>query len=49
MYRVIFYSVNNGWSLSDNFNDIEKAREFKVKLIKANYKEDKIHIITIIE
>ena len=25
MYRVIFYSVNNGWNLSDEFSDIEKA------------------------
>jgi len=39
MYRVIFYSVNNGWNLSDEFSDIEKA----------HYQEDKIHIVTIVE
>jgi len=49
MYRVIFYSVNNGWNLSDNFIDIEKAREYKDRLIKAYYQEDKIHIVTIVE
>jgi len=49
MFRVIFYSVNNGWNLSDDFDDIEKAREYKTRLIKANYKEDKIYIITIVE
>ena len=49
MYRVIFYSVNNGWNLSDDFSNIEKAREYKDRLIKAHYQEDKIHIITIVE
>lgn len=48
MYRVICYSLNNGWIMSDDYDDIDKAREYKTKLIKFNYQEDKIHIIMII-
>jgi len=49
MFRVIFKGINGDWNLSDDFNDIEKAREYKDRLIKAHYQGDKIHIITIVE
>lgn len=42
MYKILYKGFNGGWQLSDEFDDLGKARAFKNMLLDRGYPEAKI-------